>query len=413
MQICHLLITLFLCILPSVEIVNASGPEKKISFLKARELILSENPGLKSSETLIEAAKEGVLQADVQPNPSVDYSLDKLGANEIEITIEQSIELGGKRKYRKEAAEREVELALNSCDYTRLELEAEILRRFIPVITVQKKLALLDSMIDIAEITREEIKRRFEEGARRKTDLVRAEIDIEQLKLEHSELESDAIVSRKKFASLGAKSQKLLMNVTGTISENIEIPTLEEIRERLQLNLLLKAVDIEQQQFETFQRQLGAEAIPDLNVYAGYLRDNKEKSNSPLVGLSMTIPIFNRNKAAQRQVWLKGQALQQKRQNLLSIIDADAQEIHSRLLAIENQIKMLTTSIIPKSENVYTMMQEYYSSGNVEYLDLSETQAEVLRSIMKLYDIQAEMAQKLTDLMQISNIPLQIVKSEE
>ena len=91
-------------------------------------------------------------------------------------------------------------------------------------------------------------------------------------------------------------------------------------------------------------------------------------------------------------------------------MDAEVQDIYSRLVLIDNQINTLLSSTIPKSEKVYMMMQEYYSAGNVDYLDLSQTQTELLRLTIELYDIQAERAQKLVDLMHLSNMPIEIVK---
>ena len=248
---------------------------------------------------------------------------------------------------------------------------------------------------------------RGEDEALSRTEL---QIEHEKLKLERNELLREEKTARIKFAVLGGKSKASLLNVTGKIADDTEIPLLDTIRNHLQENLSLKGVDIEEQQLQVQLKQLGAEVIPDLNISAGYLRDNEESSNSPLIGLSMSIPIFNQNKYARKQVQFKSSALQQKRKNMFQLMDAEVQDIYSRLVLIDNQINTLLSSTIPKSEKVYMMMQEYYSAGNVDYLDLSQTQTELLRLTIELYDIQAERAQKLVDLMHLSNMSIEIVK---
>lgn len=404
------LLTVLLCNWIFAEIILGADSAFGISFAKAREIILSQNPGIKSADAEIEAAKEGAFQADLMPNPEAGIALDKFGANEIELSVEQTIELGGKRSLRKESAAKEIDAAINAGKNSRLELETEIIHRFIPIVTARKKLDLLDSIIGLAESTREQIERRTVAGASRKTDLIRSEIDLEKLQLERNELLREEKTARIKFAVLGGNSNAPLLNVSGKIADDTEIPPLDMIRNHLQQNLSLKGVDIEEQQLQVQIRQLGAEVVPDLNISAGYLRDNEESSNSPLIGLSMCIPLFNQNKYARKQVRLKSSALQKKRQNMFQLMDADVQDIYSRLVLIDNQINTLLSSTIPKSERVYMMMQDYYNAGNADYLDYSQTQAELLRLTMELYDIQAERAQKLADLMHLSNMPIEIVK---
>ena len=287
------LITVLLYNWVSADNNHCSDSATGICFARAREIILSQNFGIKSADTEIEAAKEGAFQADLMPNPIAGVALEKFGANEIEFTIEQTIELGGKRSLRKENAEKEIDAAINAGRISRLELETEIIRRFIPIVTARKKLDLLDSIIGLAEATNEQIERRIEVGASRKTDLIRSEIDLEKLKLERNELLREEKTARIKFAVLGGNS-KASLNVTGKIADDTKYRywILSEIICR---KISLKGVDIEEQQAAGATEATWCRSHSDLNISAGYLRDNEESSNSPLIGLSMSIPIFNQN----------------------------------------------------------------------------------------------------------------------
>jgi len=384
------------------------GAGGNVSFSQAREIILSHNAGLKSARTETEAASAGVSLAGVMPNPGVGIALDKFGANEIEVTIEQAIELGGKRQLRAEVAQKDVDMAKNTYARRQLELEAEIVRRFIPIYVVSMKLSLIDSIIDLTEATREQIQLRVDAGAAKRTDLIRTEIDIEQRGLERSELLRESEQARKKFAALGGESASVLLNVFGTVAEGVEIPSLDALYAALENNPELKAVTIEEDRLATLQKQLHAEVVPDLNLSAGYLRSNAESYNSPLVGVSMNIPLFNKNTAAQEQIELQRQAVGERRKGMLSLLGADIQSLHSRLLEIDKKITTLRTNTIPKTEQVYSLMQEYYSAGSAGFLDLTATQAEMLNVRMALLDLQTERAEKLAELMQATslNIPL-------
>ena len=89
---------------------------------------------------------------------------------------------------------------------------------------------------------------------------------------------------------------------------------------------------------------------------------------------------------------------------------ADIEGIHSQLEAIDLKLNSLQSSIVPKARKVYETLQEYYSAGSASFLDIAEAQAEMLRLRLELLDILQERAEKLTDLMQMTSLNLQIVK---
>lgn len=388
---------------------SAANAENPISFMQAMEIIFANNRGLKATATDYEAAEAGVRQAGALSNPGIDVSLDNFGKNEIEASVQYTFELGSKRFLRKLAAQKELDEIGNARKLTRLELEAEMVRRFILIPVITEKLEVLDSIVATAAITKEQIRKRVEAGAARKTDLIRAEIELEQHALMRSELNRELVQARKKFAVLGGDQQLTLDNVTGTLDESV-VPSLDDLNSALTNSPQISAQNIEKAKLEIQKKQLETEAIPDLDVSAGVLRNNIDNEFSPLVGLSMNIPIFNANKGALNQTKLRQQALDERKGNQLRILSAEVQDLYSRLLEIDNKIETLRTGTIPKAESVYSILQDYYASGSVGYIDLTAAQTEMLRLRMDLIDIEAERAMVLVDLMQVTSLHIKIVK---
>jgi cobalt-zinc-cadmium efflux system outer membrane protein len=381
-----------------------------LSFSDAREIILSGNAGLKSVQTETDAAKAGVAQAGAYPNPGIGIALDKFGADEFEVGVEQTIELGGKRKLRTEAAQKNVEVALNTGKLTKLELETEIVRRFIPIVTTTNKIAVVDSILKITQTNRDQIQRRVDAGGSRLTDLVRIEIEIEQLYQERIALIYENKQARVKFAALGSKQDSTLVDVSGELNNELAIPDLASLLKTGEENPALTAYAIEQSRLETERKQRRAEVTPDLILSAVYLRNNEEHYNSRLLGISMSIPLFNKNTAAQKEVELRQKAASERRENAHRLLTADIQEIHSQIGVIDQKLKLLQSSTIPKAQQVYTMLKEYYNAGNAGFLDLAEAQADLLRLKLELLDIQQERASGLADLMQNTAVKMEIVK---
>jgi len=386
------------------------APNDSISFSQAREFILAQNAGLRSVESEIEAAKEGVKQAGVLLNPSGSIGLERFGANEIEASVGQTIELGGKRRLRTEAAMKELEATRNQRKLSDLELEAEITRRFIPIAIISRKLTLLDSIIKTAEATKEQIRMKVDAGASRKTDFIRAEIGIEQLAIERSEIVREIAQARIRFAALGGDRDSALLKVSGSLNIEAAVPSLDDLRNAIKNNPRFAATEILLALLETQKKQLKAESVPDMNLSAGYIHKKPENVDAPLVGLSMDIPLFNRNTAAQKQLELQRKAINERRENDLRILDADVQDLYSRLMEINKKIAALRTGTIPKAETVFAMLHEYYNAGSASFLDLTTAQSELLRLRMDLLAIESEWAHVSADLMRSTSLPIQIVK---
>lgn len=401
-----LVISLLYCF----KVSNATPVENSIPFSKARELILTNNASLKACGTDSKAAQAGMQQAGVLPNPSIGVDLDRFGANEIEFSVEQTFELGGKRQLRKESAQREIDATENNRKIGQLGLEAEIVRRFIPIAITTSKLSVLDSIIATAEATKEQIRKRVDAGASKRTDLIRAEIDVEQYLLERNQLVRELSGARKKFAALGGEQDSILLYVSGLLSSQTDLPILDNLRKAIATSPQISAIDIDKLRLTTQQKQLRAEIVPDLNVSAGILRDNVDNAFSPLVGVTMNLPLFNSNTAAQQQLQLQRQAIDERKTGNLRVIDAEVEDLHSRLLEMDKKANTLKNSTLPKAENVYSMLQEYYNAGSVGLLDLTAIRTEILKLRMELIDIEEQWAQGLVDLMQLTSLQISIVK---
>ena len=409
MQRWNLLIIQALCATLSTAAAHTM-PDNAISFSQARERIIMHNSGIKVLESDIKSAQQGVSQSRVFHNPSGSIALEKFGLNEIEATISQTIELGGKRRFRAEAAEKELEISQNVLKLGSLELDVEIIRRFIPIAVGTHRLALLDSIRITAEATKEQILRKIDVGAARKTDLIRAEIGIERLAIERSEIVREIAQARKRFAALGGNRDSVLLNVSGTLNTEAEVPVLDDVRSAMRTHPRFAALAIQQALLETQKKQMKAESVPDVDLSVGYINKLPKRVNAPLVGFSMDIPIFNQTNAAQKQLSFRHEAFNKRRENDLRILDADTQDLYSRLIELKKKMAALRDGTIPKAETVCDMLWEYYTAGSTSFFDLTTAQSELLRLQMELLDMESEWAQVFADLMQLTSLHIPIVK---
>jgi cobalt-zinc-cadmium efflux system outer membrane protein len=391
-------------------IVLAQKNEDTITFAIARELILKQNPGLKAAKTKIDASRVAIDQSRMLPNPEAELVLDKFGFNEIEVSVGQTIELGGKGKLRVSRAKTKLEAAQNECKNNTFILESEMIRRYIPVINGTRKLAVLDTLIEMIDLSKVQIEKKINAGASKKTDLLRIEIELERYRLERSELVRSIQQARKNFASLGGNEYRKLLNVKGNLNTDLVIPSLDELKKSVKVSSAILAIEIDSSKLSFEQRLVKAEAIPDLKISAGLLFDNVDNKYSPLVGLSMGIPLWNKNVAACQELYLEQQALTEQKKEIYDQLVSTIDDIVSKVSEIDTKLHTLKTSTIPKADSVHALIMEYYTTGSVSYPELTDAQGELLMLQMEYHDIEAERAEILVDLKEMTNIQIQIIK---
>lgn len=399
-----------LLIIGSWSLGSLAAADMPLSFNAAREIILTHNAGLKAAHSESAAASAGVSQARTLPNPTLGVGLDKFGANEIEVSIEQTIELGGKRASRIALARHEQDAAHNALARARVELETMMVRGFIPIAVSAGKIAVLDSILILAELTRERIEQRIEAGASKSSDLVRSEIAIEQLQQQRLELQSENRQARVAFAALGGEQGQALMGVEGELALEAAVPGREDVQRALRDNPAMAAYALERARIETERRLLRAEAVPDVSVSVGYVRAPVDNTHSPLLGVSVGVPLFNRNHAAGQQANHRLSAAAQRQENEQRLLLAAVENVYASLALNERSLQSLQSITLPKAQQVYAMVERYYTAGSVGFLDMAEAQEEVLRLKLEVLDRVQQRALALVELMQMSATTIQIVK---
>jgi cobalt-zinc-cadmium efflux system outer membrane protein len=123
-----------------------------------------------------------------------------------------------------------------------------------------------------------------------------------------------------------------------------------------------------------------AEPIPNVTVGAGYTRQSQNRSNDWMVGVSVPVPVWNRNQgnitAARAQF---GQAVQQvsRAENELTERLAAAFSVYA---SSGQRAERLRTAILPRARETYRLSMEAYRGGQFEYLRVLEAQRTVAQA---------------------------------
>ena len=264
---------------------------------QALETAFANNPDLAAAQWETGIAQGERQQAGLIPNPEVSWEAEDTRRNSRTTTvmINQPIELGGKRGARIDVASRAQDAAGIELERKRNVLRADVIQAFYNSTTAQQRLLLARQSLELAERGLRVARGRIDSGKSSPVEGTRAQVQLSQVRLELRRAERDEANSYQQLAQVMGAPLPAFASVgdSGRSMPTVPDPSLllNRIGETAELRLAKLQID----QREASLGLEKAQRIPDLTVSVGSQYDERERERVNVVGLSMPIPLFNRN----------------------------------------------------------------------------------------------------------------------
>ncbi len=391
-------------------------PSPTLTLSSAIGQALGGSPALSSAQAALSAAQGNALQAAAFPNPEIGLEAENLagngdyrGTNAAEYTynISQKLELGGKRTARRAVAQAESEATGKTLAATRLDITRSVTMAYGDILALQEKQKLAEVRETLAQEVFSNISQRVDTARDPLIYKNQAEVSLATARLENKKIQRDIQLAKRKLAShwggttvTGALDGTVLTSTTAPqpldtyqakLADTPEIQRHEDLR-----NAKAAALKLEKTQ-----------NIPDPSFSLG-IRDFRETGHQAMVaGMSMPIPVFNRNQGnIARAVAEVAQAEQDAIQSRL----ASAQTLHEAWLEWQTaytEARELETRIIPSAKQALTLSRQGFQRGRFSFLEvlnaqrtLAEAQEQHINALHSQLNARATV-QRLT----ASNIP--------
>jgi cobalt-zinc-cadmium efflux system outer membrane protein len=384
-----ILVPVILITISSVPLsVSAQVNAGDITLADASSRTLTYNPELKSYAFSVRAAEAQRIQAGLRPNPELGLQLENIagtgdlrGLRSLETTlaISQVIELGDKRNKRIDRAMMDIGLVESDYEVKRLDVIAELARRFVHVVKSQLLLQVAENRLQQTVRSRDAVAVRVAAARAMRTELAKAEIAVSraEIALEHQEHELE---STKRMLAASWGEDKVDFNHAA--ADLFSLPPVNDIEQLL--NALKTSPDL--QRFVNVRRMREAElalastrAIPDAQIGAGIRRLEALDDQALMLTFSIGLPLNDRNQgniqaARERmeQVETSEQASYIEAQSLLF-------GTYQELLHSATESNKLITTLIPAAEQIVADYEKAYQTGRLSYLELAQAQNEFIQ----------------------------------
>ena len=380
-------------------------PKGVITLEAATELALSVSPNVSAAENELRAAEGALTQAGVFPNPEVSTSLEDTqnkATRTTTVQVSQLIELGGKRGARISAAERGLDVATADLAARRLDVRATVMSSFFDVLVAQERVAQSNDLLGLAQRAAQAASRRVIAGKISPVEETKARVAESSARIELRQAQTELVVARKRLAATWGSLTPSFEKAEGNTESLPKTLSSEEIQRRLDASPVLARARFEADRFAALANIEKARRIPNVTVSIGTKRAEDLGRNQTIVGLSVPLPVFDRNQGGYLEASRKADRAKDDFSVTEVRLNTEVYQYQERLKVLVEEALALKDSILPGARSAYEAASKGFELGKFSFLEVLDAQrtffqarAQYLRGLSDAHRTAAELERVL------------------
>lgn len=396
-------------------------PTDSISLGDAIRLALLNSPELATFAWEIRAREARVLQAGRAPNPVLgvvaeDFNATGLGNDvpddqqpvqpQTTVQLSQLIELGGKRTAHRNLASRDRDLAAWDYETARIDVLTRVTHAFIDVVAAQEMVTLSAQTAETVKQVQQSVRARVTAGVVSPIEETRADVALASASVEANRATRSLEAAHRRLASLWGAQEATFSAAAGRLDIGPALPSLSELTTRLADNPDLARWATEILQREAAVAAESSKRIPDVTVAGGYRRFTDLGSNAAVIGLSIPLPVFDRNSDGVREAESRLAQAHEARRAVRARVSAALAEAYGRLASAHAEVTVLRATVLPGTRETFEAVSEGYRLGKFSYLDVLDAQRTLIAANGQYLHALSEYHKAVADVERLIGAPL-------
>lgn len=295
---------------------------------------------------------------------------------ELTLTLASVLERGGKLDARRTLAQSRIDALAVDRETTRLDLLAEVARRYLAIVSAQRQSAISRLDIEQRQATVAAARNRHQAGASPESVVLTAQAALARAELDLARAQQRESAARQHLAALWGERAPVFDVIAG---DPLTLPAVADfavLAEWLERTPELARFADEQRIREARLQLARSEATPDLDWQVG-VRRLQDSDDFGLIG-SVSIPLGSATRAQPgiriAQAELAGLEIEREAAGL-SLYSTLA-EAHGRYLVAQLEVDRLGSDVLPRLTKAEAAAAYAYRAGAASYLEWSTLQAE-------------------------------------
>lgn len=375
---------IFAVLLDSVAVraaVNEAKPTvtrfENLTLDQALETAESLQPELAEARAMVEAAEGRARQAGTFPNPEailgaqqLPFSANAPNEKEYVAGVGQTLPLSGRLGKARQAELLDREVRARGLEVKRRDIRKRVHSAFATALYQEKAYEAQTEIQRNAEKAVATTRARVEAGDALREDLARVEMELARTKVELQRAESLRQQALVTLASAMGDATLSVKSLAGTLDATFEIPTLETFAANLAAQPESARAEADVRARNARVDLARAERIPDVKVELLYHRLESSQQNTFDVGLSIPLPLFNRNQGRLREARAEVAAAEARSRMTQNELTTRLRESHLQLTSALANSRTLKTEILSRAETVLKSAEARYVAGDISLAEI-------------------------------------------
>ncbi len=358
-------------------------PTGVITLRKALALALMHNPELKAFSWDIRISEARQLQAGLWPNPELEIEVEEVGGPgersgfdtaETTITLSQLIELGGKSGKRVKVASLEKQLTGLDYEAKRLNVFTDVTKAFIEVLTAQQRLKLTEELLQLSEELVDTVTKRVDAGKDSPLEKTKADVAYSNVNIQYQQAAGNLEFARKQLVSTWAGQKPKFDSAAGKLDSLTPLPSIDQLTNLISQNPDIARWSLEIDKGKASLELEKAKAISDITLSGGMQRFNETDDNAVVFGISIPLPISDRNQGGKREAAYTLAKAREERRAAQTRIQMELVKAYQGLSNSYTEATELNKNVLQGAESVFEASKTGYSQGKLDYLHVLDAQ---------------------------------------
>ncbi len=388
---------------------EASGPALMLADVE--RIALAENPEIAVAARRVAVAESSVSAAGALDDPSAMYRGWAVPLNQPwnyndaqnMFSIGRTFQARSKRTLRTEVAKSDVDVAKAQLAQVRLEIQVRVHKAFDDMLLAQDELRIHDRHVGIARQAIEAARIKYAVGKVSQQDILKAQVRLTALAEHMIRFDRDADLAKSRLNTLLGRDPEAPLNVSGEYAAMAALPAARALEDQaLQSRPDLAGARIAAARSEQEQALARKAFVPDLTLSGGYMLmpPGSTARNNYMVEGSMNLPWLNRGKHNAEIAEATAARTEQDAglQALRNAAFGQIEDARVEARASQRLVRMYQDQLRPQAEATLQASVIAYENDKTDFLDLLDSQMEVVDVDLACFQAIAEFDARMADL---------------
>ncbi|MFC3550591.1 TolC family protein [Lysobacter cavernae] len=315
---------------------------------------------------------------------SGDYAA--LDRAELTLSLASVLERGGKLDARRALAQSRIDALALERETTRLDLLAEVARRYLAVVAAQRLRGIAQADIGQRQRTVAAARQRLTAGASPESVVLTAQAALARAELERHRSAQTEIAARQHLAALWGEREPRFAIAAGDPLALPAIADFDALAALLQGTPELARFADQRRIGEARLQLARAQAVPDLDWQLGVRALNENSDAALVAGVSMPLGSARRAQPQIRTAQAELAMVEVEREAQGLALYSTLVDAHGRYRIAQLEVARLQDDVLPKLGQAEAEAERAYRAGAISYLEWAQLQSE--RTAMRRQQIE-------------------------